>query len=72
MCHRLYFLKHIAFLSPKIDLVSTNSADPDELMHEAALYLGLHCLQKYLFKGKSSIGVYYVKKTLHIVYMNDN
>ena len=25
--------------------------DPDELQHDAAFHLGLHCLQKYLFRG---------------------
>ena len=29
----------------------TNSVDPDEMQHYAAFHLGLHCLQKYLFRG---------------------
>ena len=30
------------------------SVDPDEMQHNAAFHLGLHCLQKYSFLG----GVY--------------
>ena len=29
----------------------TNSADPDEMPLNAAFHLGLHCLQKYPFRG---------------------
>ena len=29
----------------------TNRVDPDEMQHYAAFYLGLHCLQKYSFRG---------------------
>ena len=29
----------------------TNSIDPDEMQHYAAFHLGLHCLQKYSFRG---------------------
>ena len=32
-------------------LTLTNSVDPDEMQHYAAFHLGLHCLQKYLFRG---------------------
>ena len=39
------FLNHDVFLSPKIVLTLTKSAEPDEM------HLGLHCLQKYLFLG---------------------
>ena len=39
------------FLSLNIVLVLTNSADPDEMQHSAAFHLGLHCLQKYPFRG---------------------
>ena len=28
-----------------------NSEDPDEMQHDAAFHLGLHCLQKYSFRG---------------------
>ena len=35
----------------KIDFVLTNSANPDEIKHNAAFHLGLHCLLKYLFRG---------------------
>ena len=29
----------------------TNSVDPDEMQQYAAFHLGLHCLQKYSFRG---------------------
>ena len=29
----------------------TNSENPDEMQHYAAFHLGLHCLQKYSFRG---------------------
>ena len=32
-------------------LTFTNSVDPDEMQHYAAFNLGLHCLQKYPFRG---------------------
>ena len=28
-----------------------NSEDPDEMQHNAAFHLGLHCLPKYSFRG---------------------
>ena len=43
--------KKIIFLSLTIDLVSANSADPDEMPHYVAFHLGLHCLSKYPFSG---------------------
>ena len=33
------------------NLVYFNSVDPDEMQHYAAFHLGLHCLQKYSFRG---------------------
>ena len=39
------------FLSLRINNVLANSADPDEMLHFVASYLGLQCLQKYLFRG---------------------
>ena len=32
-------------------LILANSADPDEMQHNAAFHLGLHCLPKYPFRG---------------------
>ena len=29
----------------------TNSLDSDEMQHYGAFHLGIHCLQKYLFRG---------------------
>ena len=42
-------LKKVVFFSE--DLLFTNSVDPDEMQHYAAFHLGLHCLQKYSFRG---------------------
>ena len=39
------------FLSLKIVLIIANSVDSDEMQHNAAFHLGLHCLPKYLFRG---------------------
>ena len=39
------------YISLKIGFVLANSADPHEMLHYVALYLGLHCLSKYLFRG---------------------
>ena len=44
------FKKNIVFFVRSF-LTFTNNADPDEMQHFAAFYLGLHCLQKYSFKG---------------------
>ena len=32
-------------------LALANSVDPDEMLHNAAFHLGLHCLPKYQFRG---------------------
>ena len=48
------FQKNIVFLSLKIDFVSAKSANPDEMLHFAAFHLGLHYLEKYLFRGLQS------------------
>ena len=47
---RLYFVKNVLFCL-KIFFTFTNSVDPDKMQHYAAIHLGLHCLQKYSFKG---------------------
>ena len=44
------FKKHIAFFCLTNFFTFTNSVDPDEMQHYAAFHLGLHCLQKYLFR----------------------
>ena len=43
--------RNIVFLCQKIFFTFTNSVDPDEMQHYAVFYLGLHCLQKYSFRG---------------------
>ena len=49
--HRLKFLNYDAFMSQRIVFILANSADPDEMPHNAAFHQGLHCLPKYLFTG---------------------
>ena len=51
--------------SLKIIFVLTNSVDPDELSHYSAFNLGLHCLQKFVFKGVIII------KRVNIVKLNE-
>ena len=46
---RLLFPKTIAFLSLKIDVAVTSSADPDEKLRYAAFHLGLHCFENNPF-----------------------
>ena len=47
---RLYLKEFFILLSEDI-FTFTNSVDPDEIQHYAAFHLGLHCLQKNLFRG---------------------
>ena len=46
-----YWVTGDVFLSLKVVLIIENSADPDEMQHDAAFLLGLLCLLKYLFIG---------------------
>ena len=46
-----YNKKKSVFCCLKILITLTNSIDPDEMPHYAAFHLGLHCLQKYRFRG---------------------
>ena len=39
-----YYFNKMVFLSLKIIFVLANSLDPDEMPHNAAIHLGLHCL----------------------------
>ena len=48
--HSSKFLNDV-LKSLEIVLTSAKSVDPDEILHYAAYYLGLHCLQKYPFMG---------------------
>ena len=41
----------------KIFFTFKNCVDPDEMQHYAAFHLGLHCLQKYSFRGFPSAKV---------------
>ena len=49
---------HPCILSLKINFVVANSADPDEMPHDAAFHLDLHYLSKYQFRGFQSIKGY--------------
>ena len=49
------FHKNIVFFCQRIFFTFTNSVDSDEMQHYAAFHLGLHCLQKYLFRGFPNI-----------------
>ena len=43
---------------PEEDSYQTNSTDPDELPHNVAFHLGLHCLPKISFKSSPKISEY--------------
>ena len=49
-CQVIIFKKYCILLSEDF-FTFTNSIDPDEMQHYAAFHLGLHCLQKYSFRG---------------------
>ena len=44
-------MMYFFFLSLKVILFLANSADPDEIPHDAAFHLSLHCLPKCPFRG---------------------
>ena len=51
-CSLCYNLSEIfSFLSPNMDFVITNSADPNEITHRVAFHLGLPCSIKYPIRG---------------------
>ena len=45
------FLNHGKFLSMKAVFILANSADLDEMQHNAAFHLGIHFLSKYPYRG---------------------
>ena len=49
--NRLKFLNHDVFLSLKVVLILSNSADPDKMQHNAVFHLGRYCLPKYMFRN---------------------
>ena len=53
-CQVIIF-KNIVFFCLKIFFTFTNSDDTDEMQHNAAFHLGLHCLPKYSFRGFPNI-----------------
>ena len=53
--HNFHNIFHF-FLSEDI-FMYTYSVDPDEMQHYAAFHLGLHCLQKYSFRGPEYKGL---------------
>ena len=48
---RLSFSKKYCIFCPKIFFLYLDSVDPFEMQHYAAFHLGLHCLEKYSFRG---------------------
>ena len=61
--NRIY---NIVFLSLKISFVLANSADPNEMPHNAAFHLGHQCLPKYRLRGfRSAKGLSKAKKILN-------
>ena len=57
-----YNLKKYCILLSEYLFTFTNSVDPDEMQHFAAFHLGLHCLQKYLFRffSNTKVNVYQI------------
>ena len=45
------FPNNNVFLSLKVVLILANSTDTDQMQHDAAFHLGLHCFPKYPFRG---------------------
>ena len=55
--------KNVVFFCLVSLFTFTDSADPDEMQHYAAFHLGLHCLQKYSFRGSPNTKKLKIKKT---------
>ena len=51
----------IVFFCLNICFTFTNSVDPGEMQHGAAFHLGLHCLQKYSFRGFRNTKGYFIE-----------
>ena len=51
---QITMFQNSVFLSLKIDFVLTNSENADEMPHDTAFHLDLHCLPKYPFRGSQS------------------
>ena len=49
--HWFEFPNYDAFLSLKVVCISANSADSDEMSHDAVFHLGLYCLQSTRLVG---------------------
>ena len=59
----VYDLKCNLFVSLNVDFVFTNSVDPDEMPHSAALHQDLHCLKNVPFRIFQSTTSYF-----HVLY----
>ena len=57
---QVIFSKNIVILSLKIDFFLANRADPDEMPHQAAFHLGLHCLQRVSSLKRIKCGIYLI------------
>ena len=51
MVHCIFEGLHVTIVFLKIDFVLANRPDTDEIPHNAAFHLGLHCPPKYPFRG---------------------
>ena len=59
--------KTIVFIPLKISFVLTNSADPEEMPHDAAYHPSLRCLPKYPFRGFRSTNGIHVNYQIHVI-----
>ena len=72
----IFFINYDVFLSRKVVLTLANGADPDEVQHYAAFYLGLHGLLNYpfrffsVYRGFRSIQTVQLSKTLRPPFEN--
>ena len=54
---QVIIFKNIVIFCLKIFFIFANSVEPDEMQHFAAFHLGLHCLQKYSFRGIQRVNI---------------
>ena len=59
---QVVILKKIVFLSLKINFVLEKGVDPDEMQHNAAFHLGLHCFSNQMLMGSLVFKVLMVQK----------
>ena len=52
--HRFKFPNKTVLLSLKLVFVLANSVDTNEMLHNAAFHLDIHCFLKYTFRSQYS------------------